>query len=465
MANAVNVPNTAVSGILWPSISGGTSASTLSLLFQLQQSERWSAQQIQLAQTQQLQVLLAHCAKSVPAYQDILTALDYQEDKPFTAQQWHSLPILRRSQIPKLGSLLESSQVPASHGKVSEVHTSGSTGTPIKVKKTAIESLFYMAFNLRDHFWHQRNFHEKFAMIRTFKDGVADYPQGGRQDSWGEPFKNLYNTGESIGLAITATIEQQLEWLQREQPGYLLAFSSVIEGIAQLCVDKNIELPFLKGISSLGETVDDSVRQLTQRAWNLDLIDMYSAQEVGYMALQCPDGDGYHVQSEGVFLEVLKDNNEPCAPRQSGRIVVTPLHNFAMPLIRYEIGDYAEVGEPCSCGRGLPTLKRILGRSRNLLRLPDGAKIWPRLSELRYQEVVPVRQFQMVQKSLERIELKLVAEQEMTQEQENQLRELVISRLSQSAHPFDIEFSYHQAIPRSASGKYEDFICELEADD
>jgi phenylacetate-CoA ligase len=299
-------------------------------------------------------------------------------------------------------------------------------------------------------------------MIRTFKDGVADYPQGGRQKGWGEPFKNLYTTGESVGLAITATIEQQLEWLQREQPAYLLAFSGVVKGIAELCIDKNIELPFLKDISTLGETVDDSLRQLTEQAWNLKLIDMYSAQEVGYMALQCPDGDGYHVQSEGVFLEVLKDNNEPCAAGESGRIVVTPLHNFAMPLIRYEIGDYAEVGELCSCGRGLPSLKRILGRSRNLLRLPDGSKIWPRLSELRHQGIIQIKQFQMIQKSVERIELKIVTDQEVTQEQEIQLQALINTRIAQ---PFAIEFSYHEKIPRSESDKYEDFICELSDDE
>ncbi|NKB33070.1 MAG: AMP-binding protein [Pseudomonadales bacterium] len=458
MSEVISVPKSAINGILWPAISGGSSAGVLSILFQLQQSERWTPEQIAFAQSKQLHSVLIHCAKSVPAYSDILKAIEFKEDTPITAQQWHSLPILRRGQIPKLGSLLEATQLDASHGKTMEVHTSGSTGTPIKVKKTAIDQLFYMAFNLRDHFWHKRNFKEKFAMIRTFDDGVANYPEGGRQANWGKPYTNLYQTGESVGLAITATIEQQLDWLQREQPGYLLAFPSVIAGLAQLSIDKKTELPFLKGVSALGESVDDSVRKLTQQAWDLELVDMYSAQEVGYMALQCPDGDGYHVQSEGVFMEVLDDENKPCGPGQSGRIVVTPLHNFAMPLVRYEIGDYGEVGKPCSCGRGLPTLNRILGRTRNLLVLPDGSKLWPRLSELRYSDIVPVKQFQMVQKNMEHLEVKLVTGNEVVLEQEQQLKELINSRIG---HQFDIVFSYPDEIPRSATGKYEDFRSEI----
>jgi phenylacetate-CoA ligase len=104
------------------------------------------------------------------------------------------------------------------------------------------------------------------------------------------------------------------------------------------------------------------------------MVDMYTCQEAGYLALQCPDHPHYHVQSENVLLEVVDDQGLPCAPGEVGRVLVTSLNNFATPLIRYEIGDYAEVGAACSCGRGLPVLKRIMGRYRNLLTLPDGTR-------------------------------------------------------------------------------------------
>ena len=89
---------------------------------------------------------------------------------------------------------------------------------------------------------------------------------------------------------------------------------------------------------------------------------MYTCQEAGYLALQCPDYPHFHVQSENVLLEVVDDVGQPCGPGEVGRVLITSLNNFATPLIRYELGDYAEVGAPCPCGRGLPVLKRIMGR-------------------------------------------------------------------------------------------------------
>src|SRR3546814_13116510 len=84
-----------------------------------------------------------------------------------------------------------------------------------------------------------------------------------------------------------------------------------------------------------------------------------------YLALQCPEHEHYHVQSEAVLLEVLDEEDRPCRPGEVGRVVVTPLTNFAMPMIRYAVGGLAAVGAPCPCGRGLPVLTRILGRARD----------------------------------------------------------------------------------------------------
>jgi phenylacetate-CoA ligase len=187
---------------------------------------------------------------------------------------------------------------------------------------------------------------------------------------------------------------------------------------------------------------------------------MYSVQETGYLALQCPEHAHYHVQGEGVLLEVLDAAGRTCAPGEVGRVVVTPLHNFAMPLIRYDIGDYAEVGERCACGRGLPVLNRILGRVRNMVTLPSGERYWPPVYGERYREVAPIRQFQIVQKSLERLEVKLVADRELTAAEQGKLRDLIHQRIR---YPFELTFTYHDEIPRGPGGKYEDFKSELAA--
>ena len=119
-------------------------------------------------------------------------------------------------------------------------------------------------------------------------------------------------------------------------------------------------------------------------------MDTYSSQEVGVIAIECPQGDGYHAMSEGLVVEVLRDDGEPCAAGETGHVVVTDLTNFATPLIRYDLADLAEAAGPCACGRGLPRIRRILGRERNLLRLPDGRRFWPLVGAFEYRAGAPV---------------------------------------------------------------------------
>src|SRR6202012_3802852 len=100
--------------------------------------------------------------------------------------------------------------------------------------------------------------------------------------------------------------------------------------------------------------------------------------------------DHYHVQSEMLIAEVLRDDGTPCAPGEIGRLVLTDLCNFGMPMIRYEINDYAEVGALCDCGRGLPVLTRIMGRRRNMALDPDGRMFWPSFPTEDWYDAAPL---------------------------------------------------------------------------
>jgi phenylacetate-CoA ligase len=187
---------------------------------------------------------------------------------------------------------------------------------------------------------------------------------------------------------------------------------------------------------------------------------MYTAQEAGYLALQCPAFDHYHVQSEGVIVEILDENGRPCADGGIGKVVVTPLHNFAMPLIRYEIGDYAEAGGTCPCGRGLPVLRRVLGRERNLALAPDGRKFYPSFAAGVWSGIAPIRQIQLVQKTPQRIEVRVAAARDLDAGEESRLAAALRGSLG---YPYEFTFARLDAIPRAPSGKYEDFICEVRA--
>jgi phenylacetate-CoA ligase len=129
-------------------------------------------------------------------------------------------------------------------------------------------------------------------------------------------------------------------------------------------------------------------------------------------------------------------------------------------LIRYSLDDYAEVGESCDCGRGLPVLKRILGRSRNMMVLPDTSKRWPVVGALTIADVAPVEQIQVIQHTLELVEAKLVTRRNFTKNEEQKVIQVLQESLG---YPFDINLTFVDEIPRSKSGKFETFICLVES--
>jgi phenylacetate-CoA ligase len=166
-----------------------------------------------------------------------------------------------------------------------------------------------------------------------------------------------------------------------------------------------VHLPDLRAVLTYGEPVSADVHAACRDTWGVPVQDIYCCEEQGYIATQCPLYEHYHVLSETILVEVLNEQGRPCAPGQLGRVVLTPLHGFAMPLLRYAIGDYAEVGGPCPCGRGLPVLQRIPGRERNQVVLADGRHTWPDISAL-WAAIRDVEQIQLIQRSPHQVEVR-----------------------------------------------------------
>jgi phenylacetate-CoA ligase len=458
MGGGSKVVQTGVTGMAWPALPGGTAATLLALQHQLEHSQWWSPEQLEAAQLRQLGILLQHCWNTVPFHRDRLENAGWTPSGRLDSTLWRRLPLLGREDIQTAGTALHSTALPKGHGRTHTIRTSGSTGKPVAVVKTAAEGLYWHAFVLRDHLWHGHDFSRRLAVIRLLEDAAAAPPNGMQQRSWGGAAGRAYRTGPAFALGIAATTEQQLAWVRRVRPGYLLTMPSMARAAAELALDQGVELPGLAAVLTMGEVCSPDVRAAIRAAWDVPVQDAYSSQEVGYMALQCPEHEHYHLQSESALVEVLDDDGQPCAPGRLGRIVATPLHNFAMPLIRYDIGDYAEVGAPCSCGRGLPVVTRIAGRVRNMLRLPGGGLIWPLLASQDYRDIAPIRQAQIAQIAPDRLEARLLPERPLTADEENALRDKINARIG---HVFEIGFTYPTEIPRGPSGKFEDFRCEL----
>jgi len=437
-------------GIAWPAVPSPHGAAALALVYQLEQSQWLPPERLAELQMRQLTAVLQHAHQHVPYYRD-LWGTGFDAAASASAAGLAALPVLTRRDLMENYERLKSESIPREHGKTTEVRTSGSTGSPVRVLKTQLSQLFWNALTLRDHRWHGRDLSGKLAVIRH---GVRE----GSAPSWGIATEGVLVTGPAVNLGAGTDIGDQLDWLQREQPDYLLTYPSNAAALARLSLERGVRLQRLREVRALGEMLAADVREACRAAWGVPLVDMYSANEVGYVALQCPRHEHYHVQMEGVLVEVLDGSGRPCAPGETGRLVVTDLQNLGTPLVRYEIADYAEVGGPCACGRGLPVLSRIAGRVRNMLVTADGKRYWPLLGSRRFIEVAPVLQHQVVQKSYQLLEVRLVTAAPLDASQEARRREMILAAMPPG---MQLVFRYLDDIPRGMGGKFEDFVSEV----
>jgi phenylacetate-CoA ligase len=455
---SLNHARSSIGGMAWPAVPAAGAANLLALQFQLEQTQWWTPERMRDSQLRQLSLLLAHAFENVPFYHHRLGAAGFRAGEEVRDDWFAALPSLARAEVHAHGDALHSRAVPAAHGAVSRGQTSGSTGTPIQFLTTDLTQLFWQAFNLRDHLWHCRDLRLRLATVR---------PDRGHRDSrgillpnWGPSVALVFENGPSAILHSANTLDRQIEWLVEQDPHYLLTLASNLLELAREMQRRSVRLPHLREARTFGDTLRKEAREECAALLGVKVVDMYTAQEAGYLALECPESGHYHVQGENAIVEVVDEQGRPCGPGAVGRVLVTTLHNFAMPLIRYEIGDYAETGALCPCGRGLPVIRRVLGRERNLALTPDGRKYYPSFAADVWSQIAPIRQLQLVQKTSRHIEVRIAAARGIAADEESKLGAVLRHSLG---HPYEFTFVYLESIPRAASGKYEDFVCEIGA--
>lgn len=335
----------------------------LSLLHQFEHTQWLAPEALFAEQMRQLRLLFAHAAGHTAFYRRHFAAAGVDPEAPVTRETLARLPIVSRADLRAAGNAILPDGLPKSHGKRHAIETAGSGGTPLKLFGTEVTGLFWRAGVMREHLWHGRDLAGKLAAIRRAAPGAAMAPIGVTSESWGPASGVLYPTGPAVMLNIDSPAPAQVDWLRRERPDYLISLPANVEALAALCLKEGLELPGLQQVLTVGEPVPPALRETVRKAWNVPVKDSYSCEEAGYLAMQCPQKEVLHVQSESVLLEIVDEAGRACPPGKPGRVLVTSLHNFATPLIRYELGDIAEFGAPCACGRGLPVISRVLGRS------------------------------------------------------------------------------------------------------
>lgn len=451
----------ALPDIAFPAAVSGRGMASLSFLYQLERSQWWPPERLRQAQQAQLRRLLAHADSHVPFWRGRLRGLIEAPEGEAFWTRWHMLPPLTRRQIQEAGDALLSPSMPEGHGDLSETFTSGSTGQPIRAVHSEMWELLWSAFTVREHLWHGRDLSAKLAVIRYSDKGKALWPEGKRYDSWGFSTGDIFRTGPCVSLNIATPIEQQLEWLERESPDYLLTHPTLLDRLLRAAGD--FRPGRLRQVLTISEILAPGLRDFCRERWGVPVVDTYSTRECGYLAFQCPDGaaghERYHLQAESALIEILDEEGVPAPPGAIGRVIVTPLHNLAMPLLRYDLGDYARTASgPCACGRGLPAIEAILGRRQNMLRLPDGSERWPLLSAGdigALLSLAPIRNYQFAQTAPDRIELRLAARRPLAEVEIAHVLDWARRKFGDGFH-FDLAFP--PELGRSAAGKFEEFI-------
>ena len=442
-----------VSGIVWPPLARNTAALIHAYAARLSETQWLDPAEIAAHQRRQLGVLAQHCAQHSPAFAARLAAAGLTPADLAEPGGLQRLPPLTRQAMQRTDDLY-CREVPNDHMPLGLNSTSGSTGEPVKVHRTALNHLGWMAMTLRDHQWQRRDSQLRLAGMSAHFHAIK------AADDWGPPISTLFETGPGLSFPATLDIARMLPLLREFRPQILVTYPSVLGALLDRIEREGSGLDDLRHVRCMSEMVSPDLRVRAQAQLGIRLEDAYSSEECGFIALQCPDdAGGYHAMAETIWLEIVDDAGQPCAPGEMGRVLVTDLHNFATPLIRYDIGDFAVAGGACPCGRGLPRIERIVGRERNLVCKPDGSRHWPLTGYPRYRAIAPVRQYQLIQHDLAIVEMRLVTERTLTADEEAGLAAQVCQSLG---HDFAIRFVYFSGrLPLGTGGKFEEFVSHV----
>ena len=336
----------------------------------LQESQWWSEDAISNYQRSQLSQLLRHARANVPYYQDRLAPI-FKSNGEINWDRWTDIPIVRRQDIVDHGDKMLARVLPKGHESTTQSSTSGTSGVPITLISTQLAHVALNGNRFRSYKWHNIDWTEIVCSTLIAEPSVAAWPEGSAGGPWGPSWDPDSIDGMLIRINRLTPLEKVLEFLQRKRPAYLTTGPNRAYALALTAkrLGSNIRL---SAFLPHGEAVLDRARTSIQEAFGAPSIDLYSSKEAGHIAHLCPAGDGLHVNAESMLLELVDDHGQPVPVGQPGRVVVTPLFNAAQPLIRYDQGDFATWAPACSCGRHLPTLERIVGRSTTVFYHPDG---------------------------------------------------------------------------------------------
>jgi phenylacetate-CoA ligase len=202
------------------------------------------------------------------------------------------------------------------------------------------------------------------------------------------------------------------------------------------------------------------MRSYIDSVFTVEMYDQFGCVEMGRTAWECPEHSGYHIDMESIVMEFIKEN-EQVASGERGEIVYTNLYNYAMPLIRYRIGDIGTpTDEKCPCGRGLPLMKILEGRKDSFMQMSNGKIITP-ITWIILLMHYNIEQYKVIQETIDRIKIKIIPGGNFKQKDIEQIKRDSINILGDEV-TIDIELV--EEIPKEKSGKVKPIVSQLKID-
>jgi len=330
-------------------------------------------------------------------------------------------------------------------------NTGGTTGEPLKVYSDVHTRSYTWAAFWRWYTWMGMEPNEKmFSIWGAPVQKVAFHK---------ELLKRLVDIATNKKKVDAFTLDEKnitsiAREVERYKPSHIHGYTSALCYFARQLEKRNICAIQPKSVSTTAETLDPVQRKLLEQVFNCPVYDQYGCVECNSIAFECNAHNGLHIASEHCYVEFLRDDE--VLPDKVGKIVITDLDNLFMPIIRYENGDYGELSdEVCECGRQLPLIKKISGRTVDTIRTKTGVYIYGDyfthlLNELGWYDKYKIEKYQFVQEDSDRFCWYLIVNSLPDRQDIKKITQILQDKLESS----NVEVKFVKEIAPESSGKF-----------
>lgn len=405
-----------------------------------------------LFQTEQLSNLLLHAYEKVPYYNNIFQKYKIISDGTIDLSNFDNIPFLTKEIIRSNFKDLISGDI--SDRKWFYNSSGGSTGEPVRL----IQDDIYLKWRNATNYYYYKDIlsvDEPAAKKIVFWGSERDLFKGSigiraKISNWlsNTVFLNCFKTTDKDFYNFIQVINSY-------KPEIVRGYAGSLYDLCRYAEKNKIPLFSPKIVVSAAENLSDSMRYSIESNFQTKVYDFYGSREVSNLAGECRKGL-LHPFLFWNYLEILDKDNQPVHEGEEGRVVVTNLFNYSMPLIRYEIGDMAIRGpEKCPCGNILPTLEKVTGRITDHFLLRNGrmvpAEFFIHLFGVVYNKQGTIIKFQVIQEDYSQIRIKIVSNNQLMDSYKSDIEKKINLVMGSDCR---IIWEHVDDIPKTSSGKY-----------